>query len=285
MRIKKKHNNKYLLSKTGVSWVRDFTTKNVAKIDINNHTSNTDATLFLRNEIANYRQMNGTLENSRIIHPNIVIVSDGYNWEKGQEILAELPYKEVAIIGVNKSLAKWKMVGEQTKVKRAMNFYVVNNPFEECMRFLPKHGYTPNCIASLRTNPKFAREYNGQTFFYATSNDKYFSSQIKLDVTIDDYRNPVCAAIQLAYLFGVQKLLLFCCDDSFDENKPGSSRLKNGLWTYPQQFISQHIIDANLYWLKKQNVRIGDCSMGIKYDSADYIETEQIPLFFREEYE
>jgi hypothetical protein len=283
MKIKKKHNNKYLLSKTGVCWIRDFTAKHVAKIDIN-RTSSPDATLFLRNEIDNYRQMNGTLEESRIVHSNIVIVSDGYDWEEKQEILAELPYKEVAIIGTNKSLAKWKMVGDQAKVKRAMSFYVVNNPFPECMRFLPsKHSYFPNCIASTRTYPKFAQEYKGQTFFYSPSNDTYFSSQVNLDFTIDDYRNPMCAAIQMAYLFGVQKLLLFCCDDSFDKNKPGSVRLENGLWTYPQQLISQHIIDANLYWLKANGVRVGDCSMGIKYDSADYIEPEHIPRFFREE--
>jgi hypothetical protein len=165
-----------------------------------------------------------------------------------------------------------------------MSYYLVNNPFPECMRFLPKqHSYYPQCISSLRTHPKFAEEYQGQTFFYSPCNDLTFSSQIELDVVIDDYRNPVCAAIQFAYLFGVKKLALFCCDDSFDKKKPASVQLDNKLWCYPQQIISQHLIDAHLYWLKTKDIQIMNCSKGPKSTQVDYIDAEEMPKFFKDD--
>jgi hypothetical protein len=103
---------------------------------------------------------------------------------------------------------------------------------------------------------------------------------------IDDYRNSICAAILLAFRFHVRKLLLFCCDDAFDIERPASEKLENGLWIYPQQNVAHDLIDANLYWLSNQEyeVAIKDHSSGPKYKNAGYIPMEGILDFFKGEF-
>jgi hypothetical protein len=281
MRIKKKKNNQYLRSPEGI-WVRDFTQK-APKLDINNLTTAADTQLFLKNELANVHSINAVLE-PRLEWPNVVIVSDGYEFDKVQEALAELPYKKVKIIGVNGSLAKWKMVGESAKVKRAMSFYVANNPYRECARYLPKnHRYFPDCVVSTRTNPKFTQGYEGNLFFYTPTPDETYSPTIRAEVTMDDYRNPLCAAIYLAHFVKAKKILLFCCDDSFKDERPAAVRLENGLWTYPQQIMSQNLVDTMLHWLKTQEIKVANHSMGTNLANAPYIELDNINDFFLDE--
>jgi len=282
MIFKKKNRNKYLLSETGI-WVRNFCEPNVPYLDLNRLDSENDYRTFLGNELSNAKSIRGTFEPSRVTHPNLVIVSDGYGYKKAQEKLAELKYKDVKIIGVNGSLAKWTM-GDKAKTTRAMSYYMVNNPFMECKRFLPTHGYFPTCVASIRTYPKFVQSYKGQVLFYSPVPNRYYSTPHKdLRPYLDDYRNPITSAISMAHLLEVKKLLLFCCDDSFEDERPASVKLHNGLFCYPQQIKSQQIIDACLYWLKTSGVEIGDCSSGIKYNNARYIEPNELIDFFKED--
>ena len=283
MRIKKKPHNEYLLSEADV-WVRNFCDSDHLPEDINNLYPQSEYGMLFDNEKNNLKIQKGHLEVDRIKYPNIIIVSDGYDFKNLQYALAEVPYKDVKIIAINGALAKWKMVGDEAKVKRAISHYVVNNPYIECGHFVPKHGYQPNCIASIRTNPKFTHNYKGLLHFYQPTTSVHYSGAMKnLRPIIDDYRNPVCAAIVLAYLFEVKNLLLFGCDGSFKEKRAASVQLENGLFTYPQQIASQHIIDACLYWLKKKEVKIGDCSSGIKYRHAEYIEPEKMLDFFHKD--
>jgi hypothetical protein len=104
---------------------------------------------------------------------------------------------------------------------------------------------------------------------------------------IDDYRNPICAAIGLAYRFGVQRLMLVCCDNSFDKPRDAAVQMKNGLWTYEQHLRSHDIIDANLYWLTHQKdaeVKVADWSNGPEYVNATYISSAQEAIdFFKED--
>jgi hypothetical protein len=100
---------------------------------------------------------------------------------------------------------------------------------------------------------------------------------------IDDYRSPVCAAIGLAYQFGVEKLMLMCCDESFDKERDFAVKLENGLWTYPHHMKSKDIIDGNLYWLthqKDKEVVAVDFSDGGDYFNAPYINSEKDALHF-----
>ena len=292
MRIRKQQLNQYALANQAESdvWVRDFTQSNARPIDINNLYSKEDFSLFLRNELLNANKIIPMIDQDSFVHPNIVIVSDGFDFVEHQHLLAKFPKDKVTIIGVNRSLSKWKLVGEKCppELKRSINWYVVNNPYTECIKFLPvKHRYFPRCIASVRTSPEFVRRYEGSIFSYLPTPSREYNGAFRYDSNshFDDYRNSICAAISLAWKFKVRKLLLFCCDDSFVDERPLAERLENGLYSYPQQQLARHIIDANLYWLKEQNVKIGDFSKGIILEHAAYINVDKLLSFFDEEHD
>lgn len=284
MRIKKFKNNEYVLAENEV-WVRNPCS--VAEpVDINDLNKN-ELRLFIDNEYKNariygiqYDDMDDTVLN------NVIICSDGYRWREKQKNLGLIPNRTAKIIGVNGSLAKWEMVGDKAELKRVMSFYLVNNPYQECTGYLPrKHSYYPNLIASTKTNPKFLQDYKSEPIFYKPTNDLLYSSILSGDnyLKLDDYRNPICAAISFAVKKKVKKLALFCCDEAFAENKPGSILMKNGLYQYPQQIMCQKIIDKQLYWLKKEGIKIVDCSSGIDYENAEYIDSEKLMSFFEDD--
>lgn len=279
MRIKKHANgNQYVLTPQN-KWVRNFAASTVPFIDINNTIEVKDHFMFLQNEVQNGFQRYQWVDSEKMYCPNVVIVSDGYNFKEKHKLLASLP-KNITIIGVNGSLAKWEIAA------RSINYYVVNNPYGECVRYLPKRGKVwPKCIASPRTNREFMNNYRGTKLRYYPVNEQSYTTLGMKEVQwqIDDYRNPVCAAIGLAYRFNVERLLLLCCDDSFKEERAGAVKLENGLWMYPQHEVAHGLIDGNLYWLGSQphqEVLTGDCSSGPNYTNASYIEEDKIMSFF-----
>lgn len=281
MRIKKHPNgNLYVLTPQN-KWVRNFTKTSCQFVDINNNISKNDYFTFLQNETKNNFQRHQWIDTEPLYHDKIIIVSDGFNFKENHKILASLP-KDITIIGVNGSLAKWEVVN------RNINYYVVNNPYRDCMKFLPKSSkILPKCIASQRTYFEFLQNYRGMKYKYYPVNETSYATKGQKEVSwqIDDYRNPICAAIGLSYRFGADKLLLLCCDDSFEDERPSSTKLENNLWMYPQHEIAHGLIDGNLYWLANQKykkVTIGDCSSGPKYKNAPYIKKENILSFFEE---
>jgi hypothetical protein len=282
MRIKTKHRNKYVKSSQDGIWVRDFTNTITPCIDINNLITESDFHTILENERTNSYKVAENISNIKNSFSKCIIVSDGYRFTEKQELLSKLP-KDVCILGVNEALAKWDL-----KHKKAMNYLVVNNPYKECLLQIPtKHSYFPKCIASTRTYPDFFKKYKGYTYQYFPGiQENYTGVERSGEYKIDDYRNPICATIHLAYHFGVRKLLLFCCDDSFENSRPGANKLDNNLWNYPQHEFAHNLIDANLYWLKNnqqdRNIEIVDHSSGLKYNNAMYIQEEDINVFFEE---
>lgn len=279
MRIKKSSNgNQYLLTEQS-RWVRNFTKPIVPFLDINHTISPEDYFVFLKNEVQNGIKRYTWIDSEKIYHPRIVIISDGFEFSKRHKMLEDLP-KDTAIIGVNRSLAKWDVPS------RSMNYYVVNNPYGECMKYLPRGNRTlPKCIASARTNYEFLENYRGTKYrYYPVNESKYATLGAKeTSWQIDDYRNPICAAIGLAYRFGVEQLLLLCCDDVFKEERPGATKLDNGLWIYPQQEIATGLIDGNLHWLQSQQhaeVYVKNCSDGLLLKNASYINEEKIATFW-----
>lgn len=278
MRIKKHSNgNQYVLTSTNM-WVRNFAYENVPFVDINETIEEKDHFVFLQNEVQNNLQRIQWIDSEKIYHPFIVIVSDGFNFKEKHKLLSKLP-KNITIIAVNGALAKWE------NQHRNINYYVVNNPYDECMKYLPRNRTFPKCIASQRTNHEFLKKYRGMKLKYYPVNEKSYTTLGMKEVAwqIDDYRNSICAAIGLAFRFNVEKLLLFCCDDSFQDSRPGAINLENGLWMYPQHKIAHGLIDGNLYWLKNQpyqEVQTADCSSGLKYNNALNIKEENIFSFF-----
>jgi len=282
MRIKKYRNNEYILAE-GV-WVRNLCS-DAKPLDINS-LGGDELSLFLWNECENMKVSGMSMdEMSRIEMDNLVIFSDGHGWSERQKVLAGMPNKSIKTIGVNGSLAKWEMVGEKAEFKRTMTFYLANNPYGDCVGYLPKkHKYYPNLVASTKTNPRFIREYEGQPIFYRSSQDMNYSGVGQEDcMRLDDYRNPICAALSFAWRNRVRKIALLCCDESFEDERPGAVRMKNGLYQYPQQIMCQKIIDKQIYWLRQAGVKVVDCSSGIEYENAGYIKLENLPSFFEKD--
>ncbi len=284
----KKHNNKnhYLLAGDSGIWVRDITRPNVPYIDINHITSNSDYSLLVQNETQNRLRNMQHIDTEDYSHDAVVIMSDGYDFKTKQLSLEALP-KKVAVIAVNGALANWEMIGGVHQQR--IHYYVVNNPYHECMSFFPrKNQYFPKCIASMRTNPHFIQQYakKGTMYRYLPTPEVGFST-MKSDALyhLDDYRNPICAALGLAYRMNASKILLFCCDDSFSEEKPSSVKCRNNTYTYPHHLISRDIIDANIYWIKSQEdkeIKVRNHS-SIEYNNAPYIDGADIGGFLRED--
>jgi len=280
MRIKKyPDGNEFALTKENM-WVRNFTKSGVPCIDINKTYVKEDYFTFLKNEIQNSMGHHAWVDAENFFHEKVLIVSDGFGFtEKHQKLIKELP-KDVAIIGVNQTLKQWKVL------ERNLNYYVVNNPYDECMKYMPRRnkGF-PKCIASTRTNHEFMYNYKGSVYKYCPVNENGYTNKTTetIKYQIDDCRNPICAALQIAYHFGAEKIVLFCCDDSFDQERPGAEKLHNGLWHYPQQNIAHGLIDANMHWLqsmKYTEIEIKDHSNGPLYENAAYIEEDEIVSFF-----
>jgi hypothetical protein len=281
MRIKKFRNNEYVLAES--VWVRNPAVKSKA-VDINS-MSRDDISLFVVNEQENSRFSHMQMEEATgSLSTDVVVASDGFGWAKKHLALGSLPNSLVGVYGVNGSLARWSMVGEKAPVKRTMAFYVANNPYPECMNFLPKaHRYYPNIVASTRTNPKFLAAYRSQPYLYKPTPDLDYTGSWDVEAVLDDYRNPICAAISLAVWRGAKRILLLCCDEAFEEKRPGAVKMENGLWQYPQQITCQKIIDKQLFWLRRMGIIVGDCSSGIEYENAEYIKDEDILKFFDKE--
>lgn len=281
MRIKKHKRNEYILAQD--VWVRNPCC-NLDPVDINNMGKD-DVDLFMRNETDNLKRK--SMNSDELVDPgirNVIICSDGYDWKSRHRMLASVPNSKAKIIGINGSLSKWELVGSLSDQKRVMFAYLANNPYPECVSYLPtRHRYYPPLIASTRTNPDFLKGYQEKPTFYSPTKDLNYSGLPREGcMVLDDYRNPLCAAISYCAKMGAKKILLFCCDEAFKDDRPGSLEVPGGLRRYPQQLKSQKIIDAQLYWLKIKGVEVADCSSGAEYSNAAYIKAEDIGSFFNE---
>ena len=283
MRIKTAiSSNEYM--RAGDVWVRNFTKTGIAPICISHMYSKEDYETILQNEEKNRKRARISDENLNF--QNMVIVSDGYGFSEKHKIISKFP-SDVCVLTVNGALKEWKLNKKNTPVEdqRSINAHVINNPYREALMDLPERQspYYPTCISSIRTNSEFCRRYQGDIYLYVPTPERVFGYERNESYFIDDYRNPVCAAIGLAHQFNVGKLLLLCCDASIEEAKAYTVQLENGLHTYPHHLKSQSIIDANLHWLTKQEgkeVKVADFSSGRKYENAAYISSEQDALDF-----
>lgn len=272
--IIKKHPNRndYCLSKCGY-WVRDFTKPIAKPIDINNMLSLEDMKLIIENEFKNSLKKYQPIEENMPSHDNIIIIGDGYGFDRNLKAIESLP-PNVVIIGVNGAFSKWKS-------QKRLNYYVVNNPYQDCLYSYPQIITNwPKLISSTRTLPHFLEVYGGQiNTYYPTSGKDYSGFKNDAILSIDDYRNPMCAAIGLSYKFKASKILIMSSLEMYDNERPGTERVKNK-WIYPQQKIAHQLIDANLYWMQKAKIKIGYTDTEPDYEFATYIEIDDLKRFF-----
>lgn len=275
-RIKKHTNRNHYLHVGDNLWVRNPGIAGVPYTDINNMISNADYSTMLRNELVNDRMKYPWVDSEKILSEKAVIVSDGFDFNEHHAKLADLP-KDINIFAVNGGLIKW------SAKKRMPNFYVINNPYSEAMHYLPKSNFV-KCIASARTNYEFLQKYSGNKYRYYPTCDNHYCGMDSKDCLyrIDDYRNPICGAINLLHRFGVKKLLLAFCDEVFTDERPASVKGENGKHYYPQHIKANNLIDGNLYWLKKNNgCQVAQNTVGPKLKAATYISLEDTVQFFQ----
>jgi hypothetical protein len=274
----KKHPNKndYCLSKSG-HWVRDFTKPIIKPFDINEMASIEDMKLALENELKNSLKSYQTIDSEEFYHDKIIIIGDGFGFENNLKLIDELP-QDVTIMAVNGAFAKWTS-------HRRIGYYIINNPYQECLYFYPQIvRIWPKCIASQRSHPTFLENYKGVTYIYSPAKSESYSGVERFDgdSSIDDYRNPICAAINLAFRFKVKKLLLLSTLEMYKEERPGTELVKTGLWMYPQQLIAKALIDANLYWLQKAKIDTRYSDTEPDYEFATYISRGDLKGFFND---
>lgn len=280
MRIKKHPNgNEYIMTRAGV-WVRNFA-RPAPPVDINAFTSVEDRARLIENQIVNDSSVKMQFDPEEEYHPNVCIVSDGHDFRKKRHLLAALP-ENVVIIGTNRSLVNWDVDSN-----REMDFFVVNNPYEQCMAYLPQHRYYPKCIASVRTYPDFLVRYRGPKMkYYPTYEENFRQRDVDAACHVDDYRNPICAALGIAHRMRAVRVLLFCCDDAFAEPRPAAEQLPNGLWMYPQHRTAHDTVEGYMHWYASQphrRVRLGNHSSGPEYSRAGYIQEDRLNAFFTQE--
>lgn len=285
MRIRKIKSTKNEYVYAGGSWVRNFTKTGIKPVDLSKLFRPDDYNLIVSNEFASETFGVSNIADDNFNFSKVIIVSDGYDFEKRQQLAAKI--EGSVVLAVNGALKRWQLFDNNRILVKPINFYIVNNPYAECMYFMPSV-YFPSCIMSSRTKPEFIRNYIGMKYLYSpTPNIQFGIHKNVVKYTVDDYRNPICAAINLAFRFKAKKILLLCCDDSLPVQKPGTVLLENGLWTYPHHMRSHDIIDANLFWITREEIgiQIADYSSGPKYVNAEYIKTEEeaIDFFQREE--
>lgn len=280
MRVKKDHKSKNEYIPAGGVWVRNLTKANVTPLDINDLIDESEFPFFMQNEADNHTLQLSDINDELFSWSNIVIVNDGYDYSNLQHVIAKLP-DNVKVIAVNGALAGWSLIKNNGK---PINLYVVNNPYEECNRFMPKKNkYYPACVASKRTNHAFLKAYPGRKYIYHPSPTRGFGLPYYISRYVDDYRNPICAAISLSYLFKVEKLMLLCCDHCFEEPRPGAIS-HNDLWMYPQHIQAQEVISAMMHWLVKDEVRVSCYGKGPEFENAEYINNDDKAIeFFADE--
>lgn len=258
MIIKTKNKNKYILDNK--IYIRDFTNDSCIPVDLNELANSNDQDIFIENEMNNFSKKYPEFEMSN--YEKIIIINSGFDFKNKQTILSKVD-KKVCIIAVNDTLNNWTLLNKISGVDRSINYYVVNNPYEECINFLPKnHNYYPKCIASTRTNSDFLKLYKGNKYLYNPTPNINYSGLYNFENKIDDYRNSICASLDLSFKFNVSKIFLFCCDESFDTARPGSISIEDNLHCYPQQLISNMIIGHMCYWLKNKKIEIYNYSNG-----------------------
>lgn len=280
--IIKRHSNRnqYILTKSGY-WVRDFNQK-AKPFDINKFTKKCDQKMLMDNETTILSKRIPEIGSDHLpTYSKGVIVSNGFRFNQIKEHLNELS-RDVCIIGVNRSLANWHLSDDGFPLRK-MDYYFANNPYAECIANIPTHTYRPRCVCSLRTNTQFVEKYNGMLFYYVPTPDESLGRRQSGIRPLDDYRNPICGAISLLARCNVKRLALVCCDDAFEDQRPASIQLPNGLWMYPQHNITNELVDGMLHWLKTSegdDVRIVNSSAGPEYKNASYIEIEKLIEFF-----
>lgn len=247
-------------------WIRNCKKSNVAPLDINEYFSTDEIKLLIENEIKNSKLNIPDIEIENFNWDTVVIVSNGYGFYKEhKEIFDNIQISQKRVVlAVNNSLRFW----ESQKIPQ---YYLINqiNPPTNIK-------YLPILIASKRCNNEYIKKYKNMKYFYTNTPSYMFSSPAVRETTffIDDYRNPICAAFNVAVHFGAKKIFLAFCSEGYDTYKDGMEKLEEDTYIYSQQILANDIVNKNIFWNKVHNNQLQIFYTGLKksFSFAKYLE-------------
>jgi len=261
--------NKNEYMKVDNYWIRNFSKTNVVPKDINNLYDDSDIKVIIENEIKNEKLTAPNLLEENIYFDDVLIISDGLGFNDHKNLLQDIR-SNVCVIALNKTMVFWEAI-------KFPDFYLISSPFENCLADIPKKGY-PKLIASRRTCHKFISAYRNVIYFYdPTCDDKYKSPVAKnSSIYIDEYRNPICAALNCAFNFRAKNIYLAYCSDGYKAHRPGCISVDENSFCYPQQQLANNIVNANIFWNKFSNPNNNIYYTGIKnsFSFAKYVESD-----------
>ena len=270
--------NQYLLTSDNKIWVRNFGINHAAPLDLNNLYAEHEIETIITNEIINSYHKNATYEPEELFDKNVFIISDGFNFENTLKIINSIEIENPYIILTNNALKLWNVD------KYLPSLFVVNNPYKDCIANINKRIF-PRLLASTKTMPEFFKYYNYKAgiYVYHSPPQKNYQAPIKNDYSkyIDDYRNPICAALINCFYGNAKKIYLMSCSEGYKEPRNGTS-LVNEIYQYPQQKLADQIIDLNIFWYLKNKPETSIKYYGINksFKFSKYISEED----FREEF-
>jgi hypothetical protein len=264
----KKHKNRNEYIKVENYWIRNFNDPDVKPIDVNSFFSEDEHQKILKNEIQNAKLGFPLISKDITNFENLIVFSDGYKFSEHKIIKSLRP--NVGILVLNHAMRFWES-------NVFPNFMLMNNTTNFSMSCMPM-GNSPQLIASRRTWTPFLRSYQNNVYVYDPTPDDYFQSIASKDslAFLDEYRNPICAAISFASYLNVKNLFLAFCGQAYSEARPGTIKIAENAYQYPQQRLADSIIDMNLFWYKfgNKNRQIFYTGLENSYKFARYLKED-----------
>ena len=262
-----KSRNEYI--NVGPYWIRNFAKLSVNPVDINNLYEEDEIKTLIENEIANSKLNSPNLLEENFKFRNVLIISDGYGFEDHKEVLDGVG-DDLCVICIRNAARYWQAY-------KFPDFLLVQNPFDNVFSQMPEKNY-PKLIASRRAKTQFMISYKNISYLYDPVCElRYQSPYAKASkLFIDEYRNPICAAIGCAHHFGAKNIFMAYCSDAYKEQRPGAEEISEGLFAYPQQILANKIINANLFWQKFSDLSCQIYYTGVKnsFTFAKYLQKE-----------
>ena len=264
----KRHKNRNEYALTENFWVRNFNSPDVKPTDVNRLFEENELKNVLDNEIKNSKMGIPVLTKDLANIENLIIVSDGFRFNEHKKIIK---LKEnFKILVLNHAMRFWES-------PQFPSFMLMNNSTDMAMSAMPL-GQMPQLIVSRRTYHQFLRAYQNNMYLYDPVPDEYYQSSTAKDspAYLDDYRNPICAAISFANFINVRNIFLFGCSYSYGQNRPGTIQVAENAFQYPQQQLGDKIIDLNLFWYKfgNKNRQIFHVGLENSYKFSKYLRFE-----------
>lgn len=247
--------NEYI--SVGPYWVRNFAKQNVHPLEINSLYEDDEIKVLINNELANSKMNLPNILEENFKFNNVLIISDGYGFEDHADLLDGVG-DDLCVICIRNAARYWQAL-------KFPDFLLVQNPFDNIAAQMPEKSF-PKLIASRRTNSSFVLKYRNVKYLYdAVCDLKYQSPSSKTSKKfIDEYRNPICAALGCAFNFEAKNIFFAYCSDAYKEKRPGCEEVAEGLFCYPQQILANKIINANMFWQKFSNTNCNLFYTGVK---------------------